>query len=369
MKVLNLLATGGIGGIEVLCKNIAIESNIDNTFWFLFEKGEIYDELKKRGKKVFSSKTKNILKIVRELEKYCYKEDIDIVALHHGGMACNLVYIMLKRRVKNIKYIRFLHGCYDEYTYGNSENKIKNFLIKIVMKKALDISNLRIYVSEGVKKSFHRNFKINKSEETVIYNGIGKEFLDTRMHKRTRIEQKKCKIIFIGRVTKVKGVDLLINAIKDLKDKNYNIQLTIVGDGEEKENLERLTKELGLGNEVIFVGRQKNVIDWLDDSDIFVYPSVWQEAFGISVVEAMARGCIPIVSDHGGLPEIVDDKINGYIVRNLSSKSLSKVIKECVDKEIKGKGINKKEIAKRAEQFSIDRVIERLDEEYNKLMK
>ena len=62
MKVLNLLATGGTGGIEVLCKNIAIESNIDNAFWFLFEEGEIYDELKKRGKKVFSSKNKNILK-------------------------------------------------------------------------------------------------------------------------------------------------------------------------------------------------------------------------------------------------------------------------------------------------------------------
>ena len=368
MKVLNLLATGGTGGIEVLCKNIAIESNIDNAFWFLFEEGEIYDELKKRGKKVFSSKNKNIWKTIKELEKYCNKENIDIVVVHHGGFTCNIIYNFLRKKCKNIKYVRFLHGCFDEYSFGNSENKIKNFIIKIGMKKALQVSDLIIYVSKAVRDSFHKNFNLNKVKEVIIYNGIGEEFFKIKENKRTSIKDRKYKIVFVGRVTKVKGVDILINAIKYLKDKNYNIKLTIVGDGEEKENLEKLTKELDLSKEVIFVGIQKNVINWLDESDIFIYPSVWQEAFGISVVEAMARGCIPVVSNHGGLTEIVDDGTNGYVVQKLDSENLAKTIEECINAEITGKGIDKIEIRKKAEQFSIDKTIERLEEEYGKIL-
>ena len=158
MKVLNLLASGGTGGIEVLYKNIALKSNMDNTMCFLFEEGETYEYLKENGIKVLSLKNKNrnLIKIVNELAQYCKHENIDIVSVQHGGMSCNIVYILLKKKLKNLKFVRTLHGCFDKYSFGNSNNKLKNLVIKIFMGKALKISDLVVYVSKSAKDSLKK---------------------------------------------------------------------------------------------------------------------------------------------------------------------------------------------------------------------
>ncbi len=97
-----------------------------------------------------------------------------------------------------------------------------------------------------------------------------------------------------------------------------------------KEKLINLSTELNLSNRIRFVGRQSNVIEWLDLADIFVYPSIWEEGFGISVVEAMARGCIPITFKRGGLPEIIDNNQNGILVDDVNVKNLVKAIKQII---------------------------------------
>ena len=114
----------------------------------------------------------------------------------------------------------------------------------------------------------------------------------------------------------------MANLIRD----GLNLNLTIVGDGVERNNLENQVKYLNIESNVIFTGFQTNTIDYLDKSDIFVYPSIWDEAFGISVVEAMARGCIPLVANKGGLPEVVD--YNPMYIIN-SNENLVKKVKGC----------------------------------------
>ena len=84
---------------------------------------------------------------------------------------------------------------------------------------------------------------------------------------------------------------------------------------------------------VNFVGTQTNVIEWLDKADIFVYPVIWKEAFGISVVEAMSRGCIPIVTKKGGLPEIIDDEVNGFIISKCDREELAQKITNIIQKK------------------------------------
>ena len=101
MKVLHLLATGGTGGIEVLCKDIFLRSNFDNRICCLFDEGEIFKSLSEENEKIFSLKkyNKNINKIVKYLVKYCINEKIEIITVHHGGLSCNLIYIMLKKKI------------------------------------------------------------------------------------------------------------------------------------------------------------------------------------------------------------------------------------------------------------------------------
>lgn len=117
MKVLNLIAAGGTGGIEVLLRDIIADKTLDNRICCLFEEGEIYEELKLKNEKIFSLKDKNRNRkeIVKELKEYCIKENIDIITIHHGGINCNLIYMMLKKELPNMKYARYFHSSFDEY--------------------------------------------------------------------------------------------------------------------------------------------------------------------------------------------------------------------------------------------------------------
>lgn len=137
MKVLNLLASGGFGGIEILLKDIILNSKTDNRICFLFKEGEIYEELKEKTNKVFSlkSKKKNRKLIVKEIKEYCIREKIDIVTIHHAGINSDLIYIMLKKALPNIKYVRYLHSSFDKF--WKRKRKIKIYYNKNSFAKSI----------------------------------------------------------------------------------------------------------------------------------------------------------------------------------------------------------------------------------------
>ena len=109
-----------------------------------------------------------------------------------------------------------------------------------------------------------------------------------------------------------------------------------------------------------------DVIKWLDISKMFVYPSICDESFGISVVEAMARGSIPITFKKGGLPEIIKSGYNGFIVDDVSSKSLCKKMFELATSE------DYKKLTKNAldtsKKFTIENTIASLEKNYKELL-
>mgnify|MGYP002530257452 FL=1 len=365
MKVLHLLATGGTGGIEVLCKDIFLRSNFDNRICCLFDEGEIFKSLSEESEKIFSLKkyNKNINKIVKYLVKYCINEKIEIITVHHGGLSCNLIYIMLKKRLPNLKYVRYLHACFDQYAFGNDKGIFNRILVRTMMQKAFNCSDL-IFISKAVEKSFDTKFNIKSKKKVVIYNGISENFFSEE--KFSIDKNGKINIIFVGRLSYVKGVDLLIRAFSDIKKEN--VYLTIVGDGDEKEKLVNIAEDLKVNNRIKFVGRQSNVIKWLDKADIFVYPSIWEEGFGISVVEAMARGCIPITFKSGGLPEIIENNKNGILVDEINVEKLASAIEQIIimDKDEKIKLINSAKAT--AIKFSINNTLDKLRNEYTNLI-
>lgn len=120
--------------------------------------------------------------------------------------------------------------------------------------------------------------------------------------------------VFLGRLVSDKGVDIAIQAIYRLSNsKEYKSffkakpVLTIIGEGPERFKLELLAAELGLSDNVHFTGALsgKLLIECLNQHRFLLVPSVWEEPFGVVVLEGMACGCIPIVSDGGGLPDAV----------------------------------------------------------------
>jgi glycosyltransferase involved in cell wall biosynthesis len=247
---------------------------------------------------------------------------------------------------------------------GIGSNKVKNCIIKIALQKAINASDLLVFISNAVKKTFQDNLKIDNKNSIVIYNGIGSKFFEKNTESTPAPNNN---IIFIGRLEKVKGVDILINAFSKVYNKYPNAKLTIVGEGSQFNELEELAKTTSAKENIIFAGRQNNVIDWLDDANIFVYPSIWEEGFGISVVEAMARGCIPITFNKGGLPEIIDNEKNGYIVNIVDDTELANIIIKAINLPSDKKQKMKNNAIATAGKYTIEKTINNIQQAYSDL--
>ena len=171
------------------------------------------------------------------------------------------------------------------------------------------------------------------------------------------------KIIYVGRLEKVKGVQNILHSLAEIVDIPYKFR--IVGDGNYRNDLERMTIDLGLENNVEFLGSRRDIPDLLWDSDIFVHLPDWQEGFGITVVEAMAAGKICIVNNHGALPEIVTDGVDGYVISN-GKRNFKETINEIYKNLVKKDGIDKirglqSRAIMRSKDFSIENYSRNVD--------
>ena len=148
-------------------------------------------------------------------------------------------------------------------------------------------------------------------------------------------------ILSVGRLIDWKGTKYLITAMKEIIKKIPNAKLVIGGIGPEKENLEKLTEELKLKNNVIFTGYIEDIdlLKYYASSDIFVLPSInlngHTETLGVVLLEAMACGTPVIGSNVGGIPDIIKDGYNGFLVSEKSPEDLAdKIIELLSNKEL-----------------------------------
>jgi glycosyltransferase involved in cell wall biosynthesis len=145
-------------------------------------------------------------------------------------------------------------------------------------------------------------------------------------------------ILFYGALEKRKGVDILINAFKEISSKIKSI-LVVVGTGDQKQNLLKLSENLNLNNKIIFIDWMKNdsLPALLNVADIFVYPSVpdggWEEQFGYAMAEASASGVPVVASKSGSIDEVVVDGETGYLVPPNDHIELAGKIIQCLESE------------------------------------
>jgi glycosyltransferase involved in cell wall biosynthesis len=135
--------------------------------------------------------------------------------------------------------------------------------------------------------------------------------------------------VFMGRLVPDKGVHIALEALHQLSVLNpntKNLTFTIIGGGPEQQRLEKLTKDLNLTNRVTFTGALKGdaLVSCLNKHRYLLVPSTWEEPFGNVALEGMACGCLPIVSDGGGLPDAVGDA--GLVVKRNDALALAEGI-------------------------------------------
>jgi glycosyltransferase involved in cell wall biosynthesis len=176
--------------------------------------------------------------------------------------------------------------------------------------------------------------------ERYAANGISREWMvvlqngvDIDRFRPVRKANHVLTLGFIGYLGKHKGVDILLRALRLVKD-GANVRLLIVGDGVASEYLKALCLELHLEASITFYGRVENhrMHTVYEKIDVLMVPSVWPENSPVTIAEAMASGIPVIASTIGGIGEVVEDGVTGFLVPAGDSQALAERIRLFLDR-------------------------------------
>lgn len=242
---------------------------------------------------------KGLKKCVRE-----FKPDV----AHVQYMAPGALPVIILRTLGVKKIIATAHTAGDIY----SKNGLR--LIRFLANHIL--SGFQC-ITERAERSYFGSSKLFDGKLTkhfTIYNNLPSQIKILTTPRQDFEFKSQITVGVVSRLEKIKGMDLVIPAFAKAYDKNPNIRLLIVGDGSLKTEIEKEANDKGLISAITFTGIQSQecLQSFYDKINILLMPSR-SEGFGLTAIEGMARGCVPIVANVGGLPEVVEDNVSGMI--------------------------------------------------------
>lgn len=306
MKVLHIIDKLHFGGAQTLLKNYFEKEKNKNLTLISLRKSANEIEINHSNIiKMYSSKFSipNLKKIVSIIRK----KKIEIIHAHLTNSL--IVSILIKFKCPHIKVIYHEHGKIHENSIG----------YKILLKVSRHFIDKYIAVSNYTKKELKNKVKIKNNEIVVISN-----FTVKKKNKNLKYPKKIKNIGYIGRLCKIKGIDVLLNSIKKL---DKSIQLMIVGDGTLKKTLEQKVKNQKLEKRVKFLGYQIRPFEQLKECDLIIVPSR-SESFGLTVIEAQRKGKIVLASNIPAIKELITPNINGFLFRAADPKSLANQVRQ-----------------------------------------
>lgn len=189
-----------------------------------------------------------------------------------------------------------------------------------------------VFVSQGVEDDFLQSYGSVKAVTRIIYNPLACN--NTSYEFRT-MNLKRISLVTVGRIEPEKAQEDIIKAVSILMNKNYDVNLTILGKGSRQRALEELANELKVADRVTFPGFVEDVLEEMRKSDILVLSSLY-ESFGNVLVEAMNVG-LPVISTDCpvGPREILSNGEFGILVPVHDSMSIAEAILKTVEKHSK----------------------------------
>ena len=220
-------------------------------------------------------------------------------------------------------------------SHGSDVRILSKTLNSIIWKKIIEftISNSSYYsvVSRELKETVLGNYNVgNRNKVKVISMGIP---FDKLNQVTPSFSKGNFTAVFVGRLSEIKGTRFLLYAIHELKQKGELVKCKIIGDGNKRKELEKLSKKLNIVELVEFTGfiSHNKLSRELNQCSVLVGPSITtqdglKEGFGLVFIEAMAAGIPVIASDSGGIPDIVKHNETGLLVEEKDYKKIAEYV-------------------------------------------
>lgn len=202
------------------------------------------------------------------------------------------------------------------------------FLPKILYFLFKSIPQRIITSSQNSANSLLSSAKINKNKIKVIDCGRNIKVRDTKNEEEDNL------VVCVSRLEEGKGQDLLVRAFKDVVKKIPEAKLKIVGEGDFKEKVKREITKDKLEKSIELVGRARDAMVELSKAQVVVFPSVWPlEGFGLVMIEAMSLGKPVVAFANGPAPEIIQDNVNGLLIKSHDIDHLARQIIKLLESE------------------------------------
>jgi glycosyltransferase involved in cell wall biosynthesis len=312
---------------------------------FCVESAKLYDKLDKQEN----------FDIVHSIQgfgsgfaKYSKSEKPLVVSMH-GTLKYEIRSILNERSFKMFYLI--------PYRY------LKSYLFYYPMDDSLFGKTKRVMVdSLELRRDVIKEYRIPEKKIVVIYDGIDinrfKPINIDIFKNNLGIEKSEKIIVSAGRIEKQKGYHLIIEVLPDLL-KYINIKLIIVGTGKYLNFLKTLAIRKKLENNIIFTGytTDEDLVKYYNLADVFVFPTQRVEAFGIVIAEAMSCGKPAIATRVGGIPSVIDNGKNGFLIKMNNLKDLTEKILLVLRDEKMKKNLGRAAREKVVNNFSMEKMI------------
>ncbi len=336
MKILNLIGGGDVGGAKTHIISLASRlSRYCQVKVVSFRDGPFVEDTRAAGVDVEVVQNRNPLRDLHALRRIVETYGPDVIHCH--GARANMMGVLLKRWVQ----IPLMTTVHSDYRLDYMGRALKQASFGMINKYCLRRVDYYTCVAQRTARMMaSRGFPAHRIY--TIYNGI--DFSQTHCSidrhaylARFGLDCREGDVLcgIAARLTAVKDVPTLLRAAQQAVRHCPQLKIVIAGDGEDRESLESLADTLGIRDHVLFLGWIDNIHEFFAAMDINVICSL-SETFPYVILEGIQERCATITSDVGGMPELIDDGVNGYIFQPGDYRMLAKYLQTlCEDAKLR----------------------------------